>query len=107
MRTTGWKRVSCAAALTITVLMIAACGNIYSRTDFVGMVMNKSETEVLKQVGKPSTVDETSHPGEVIWTYTYETFNLENQNTRDAKTMVIFEHKGAGGALQVARVEFG
>jgi hypothetical protein len=57
MFTTEWKRSARAFVLAVAVLMIAACGNLYSRTDFTTMVMNKSETEVVKQVGKPSNVD--------------------------------------------------
>ncbi len=106
MRITGWKHTARAAALAIAMLMIAACADIYSRGDFTTMVMSKSENEVIKQVGKPSNVD-SSNPDRVIWTYTRKTFDIEKQNTRDAKTMVIFEHKGAAGALMVTNVEFG
>ena len=93
-------------AAVLVLVLLAGCGNIYSRGDFVGMVMNKSEEEVTKQIGKPSAVD-SSNPDRVIWTYTHETFNLENQNTRDARTMVIFEHKGPQGELKVTSVEYG
>jgi hypothetical protein len=106
MRTTGLKRFALVAALVVPILMIAGCGDIYSRGDFTTKVMNKSEPEVIKEIGKPSNVD-NSNPDRVIWTYTGKTFDIENQNTRDAKTMLILEHKGAAGALMVTNVEFG
>lgn len=105
MHTTGLKRFALIAALVVPMLTIAGCGDIYSRGDFTTMVMSKSEDEVMKQLGKPSNVD-SSNPDRVIWTYTHKTYNLENQNTRDAKTMLIFEHKGTAGALMVTNVEF-
>ena len=106
MRTAGLKRFALVAALLAPILWIAGCGEIYSRGDFTTKVMNKSETDIIKEIGKPSNVD-SSNPNRVIWTYTSKTFNIENQNTRDAKTMLIFEHKGTAGALMVTNVEFG
>lgn len=106
MRTAGLKRLALVTALVVPMLMIAGCGDIYSRSDLTTMVMSKSEDEVIKQLGKPSSVDSTNSD-RVIWTYTHKTYNLENQNTRDAKTMLIFEHKGTRGALMVTNVEFG
>ena len=70
------------------------------------MVMNKSEQEVITQIGKPSRVD-ASNPDCVMWTYTTTIFNVENQNKRDATTMLMLERKGSGGALMVTNVEFG
>jgi hypothetical protein len=99
-------RLTRALALAAAVLTLAACGDLYSRTDFTTMVMNKSESEVRKQVGKPSEVD-ASNPKRVIWTYTNTTFDIDNQNKRDAKTMLILEPNGSGGALMVTNVEFG
>ena len=106
MLTTEWMRSARAFALAVAVLMIAACGNIYSRTDFTTMVINKSDEEVVKQVGKPANVD-TSNPERVIWTYSHTTFDIDNQNKRDVKATLILERKGTGGALMVTNVEFG
>ncbi len=86
-------------------LLLAACGDIHSRADFNTMVMNKSEEEVKSAAGKPAEID-NSNPDRVVWTYKLETFDVDNANKRDAKTMVIFE-RGAGGKLRVTNVQFG
>ena len=85
-------------------LLLAACGNIFSRTDFTTMVMDKSEEEVKSKAGKPAEID-ASNPDHVVWTYKLETFGEGNK--RDDKTMVIFERKGPGGKLKVTNVQFG
>jgi len=105
MLTIGWMRSARALALAAAVLTLAACGDIYSRSDFTTMVMNKSDNEVTKQLGKPANVD-TSNPERVIWTYKNTTFDLDHENKRDTKTLLILEHKGSGGALIVTNVEF-
>ena len=98
----GWAR---ALVLAIAVSTLAACGDLYSRTDFTTMVMSKSENEVTKQVGKPASID-TSNPKRVIWIYNGTTFDIDNQNKRDARTILILEPNGKGGALMVTSVEF-
>ena len=103
MRDTTWKRALCAAALLLST-GLTACGNTYSRDDFMKGVMGKTEQEVTTQYGKPKSVDE-SNPEHVVWTYTRETFDLGNQNRIDSKTMVIFE--GPSGSRHVAKVDFG
>ncbi len=92
--------------LIAAALLLAACGNIFSRADFTTMVMDKSEEEVTSKAGKPAEVDATN-PGHVVWTYKLETFNNENGNKRDDKTKVIFEPRGPNGKLKVTNVEFG
>jgi hypothetical protein len=96
------KRILLAAVL-LSASWLAACGNTYSREDFMKAVVGKSETEVTTQFGKPASVDEKD-PQHVIWTYNRETFDLANQNRIDSKTMVIFE--GPAGARHVVNVEY-
>ena len=103
MRTTGWTRALRAAAFALPLVFAAACGQIYSRADFTTMVMDKSDDEVMQKVGKPATVD-TTNPEQVIWTYHSETFDTDNQNKRDAKTVVTL--KKINGKLKVAGVQF-
>jgi hypothetical protein len=104
MRTTGWTRALRAAAFALSLVFVAACGQIYSRSDFTTMVMDKSDDEVMKKVGKPTTVD-SSNPEQVTWTYYSETFNVDNQNKRDQKTVVTLK-KGSDGKLKVTAVQF-
>jgi hypothetical protein len=105
MRTTGWMRALRAAVIVLPLVFVAACGQIYSRTDFTTMVMDKSDAEVMQKVGKPVSVD-SSNAEQVIWTYYSETFDVDNQNKRDQKTVVTLK-KGSDGKLKVTGVQFG
>jgi len=91
--------------LLAAALLLGACGDIHSRSDFNTMVMNKSEDEVKATAGKPAEID-NSNPDRVIWTYKLETFDVDNGNKRDDRTMLIFE-KGAGGKLRVTNIQYG
>jgi hypothetical protein len=106
MPVNSWKGRTRALVFAIAVSTLAACGDLYSRTDFTTMVMNKSDTEVTKTVGKPASID-ASNPRRVIWTYNNSTFDIDNQNKRDSRTRLIMEPTGNGGKLMVTSVEFG
>src|SRR4051812_6238775 len=93
---------ACLALLTLTAAL-AGCGNTYSRADFTTAVIGKSEQEVKTQFGTPATV-ETPSPDRATWTYTRETFDLDNQNRIDSKTTVTFE--GAAGSRHAVKVDF-
>ena len=47
-----------------------------------------------------------SNPAHVTWTYEAKTFDYENNNKRDTKTLVIFERDAATGKLKVTDVKF-
>jgi hypothetical protein len=96
------KRAAFAAALSLSI-GLTACGNTYSRDDFTTAAMGKSEQEITTQFGKPAEVDE-SNPEHVVWVYKRETFNLQDQNKIDSKTIVIFD--GPAGSRHVAKVDF-
>jgi hypothetical protein len=100
------KRILRATAAAVLALSLAACGQVYSRTDFKTMVIDKSEEEVTKNVGKPKAVD-ASKPDHVVWKYSTATFDTDQQNRRDSETRVIFEKTGPGGKLKATNVEFG
>jgi hypothetical protein len=102
---TGLARLLGVVVIVIGMLNLAGCGDIYSRTDFTTMVMGKSDKEVTKALGKPAGVEETD-ASHVTWTYKSGTFDLDNQNKRDSKAMVIFERKAPGGAMVVTEVKF-
>ena len=104
MYTTLIWRALCAALLALP-LLLAGCGEIHTRDDFTKAVMTRSEPEVQKQFGKPTSVD-SQNPKRVIWTYKSTTFNVDKGNARDDKTLVIFEKDG-DGKLKVTAVEFG
>jgi len=98
-------RLPGAAALAIATLVLGGCGDIYGRSDFAGYVTGKSEQEVVKMVGKADAID-ASDAAHVTWTYKGKTFDLERQNKRDARTLVIFERDSVNGKLKVAAVKF-
>jgi hypothetical protein len=91
------------AALLLSTLFATACGNTYSRDDFMTGVIGKSEQEVTAKFGKPLAVTEES-PDRVTWIYARETFDLANQNRIDSKTTVIFE--GTAGSRHATKVDF-
>ena len=92
-----------AAAALAASFVLAGCSGVSSRDDFAARVKDKSEQEVKKEIGTPAAVD-SSKPDRVTWTYTSRTFNLENKNKVDPKTVVVFTP--AGGKLKVAEVVF-
>ena len=107
---TGGNSGSMARALGAILLVIAVqfmfgCGQFFGRDDFTGYVMNKTAAEVTAKVGKPATVDE-SNPDRVIWTYQSITYDLQDHNNKDARTLVIFKRDAPGGQLKAAEVKF-
>ena len=94
-----------AIVLVIAVQFMFGCGQFFGRDDFTGYVMNKTAAEVAAKVGKPATVDD-SNPERVIWTYQSITYDLQDHNKKDARTLVIFRRDAPGGQLKVAEVKF-
>ena len=95
-------------AATVVILAIClvfgACSERMNRDDFATLLKGKTEQEVLKLEGKPTTVDDKSSQRHV-WTYTSRTFDVNNQNKMDAKTIVIFS-PSAEGKMVVTQVLF-
>ena len=98
------KKLFCRLLLA-AVCVLAGCGDVYSRDDFRTAVVGKSAAEVSQQFGKPDTVD-SPDPSHTVWTYKHKTFDLANQNKRDAETVVTFDKPSEGGKPQVVSVEF-
>ena len=95
----------CAAFLAIAVLATAGCGDVYVHEEFDKLTMNKSEAEVQTTIGKPTSVD-ANNPAHVTWTYYSKTFDIDNQNKRDSKTVLVFEPDPASKKLKVVKVEY-
>jgi hypothetical protein len=98
-----WNRILLAGSFALSTVL-AGCGGVVERTDFAKSVDGKSEDEVVKNVGKPDSVD-TSNPEGVKWTYVSRTFDVSNKNHRDAKTIVVLK-PSSSGKLQVSQVMY-
>ena len=97
-------RAAATAAILAICLVFGACSERMNREDFVTLLKGKTEQEVLKLEGKPTTTDDKSAERHV-WTYTSRTFDVNNQNKFDAKTIVIFS-PSAEGKMVVTQVLF-
>jgi len=97
-------RNAATAALLATCLVVSACSERVNREDFSQMTKGKTEPEVLKYAGKPDAKDEQK--GDLhVWTYKHRTFDVQNSNKFDDKTVVIFS-PAADGKMAVAEVKF-
>ena len=94
-----------ATALTavIAAVTFAGCSDITNREDFVTLLRNKTEPEVIQMAGKPAAV-ETRDESHVVWVYRKRTLDVPTR-TRDAETDVVFS-PGEDGKLHVADVTF-
>ena len=93
----NWNRVAQCFTVTITMLGLAGCNSDYPRGQFSGYVIGKTEEQIIAQVGKPAEVD-NSNPASPIWVYSKKTFNTDDRNTVDDKTLVYLK-KGPDGKL--------
>ncbi len=95
------------AAFCGTVLTLGGCAGEFSGTArglFIGYVTDKTEEEVIAKVGKPESVD--TKPNTLRWTYKKKTFDPDNMNQVDARTIVIFRKDEASGKMKGADVIF-
>lgn len=98
------KVVSAAVAVTLG-LALSACSEMLSREDFAARVKDKSDNEVKQAIGKPTAVDE-SRPDQVTWTYNSRTFNIQEGNKFDTKSVVVFSKAGTEGKMRAVDVQF-
>ena len=99
-----YLRTAATAAFLATCLVLGACSERTNREDFTSQLMRKTEPEVLKYLGKPATVDDKKGDRHV-WTYTSRTFDVQNNNKFDDRTIVIFT-PSAEGKMAVSEVKF-
>ena len=95
---------SIAAALAAATV-VAACGGGYQRGIFQGYVIDTPAEEIAGKVGKPDAVD-GSDPDAPRWTYNKKTFDPENQNRTDEKTVVVLKKDPKTGKLVGGEVQF-
>ena len=92
-------------AAAILGLALSGCSEMYSHDDFVNRVKDKSESEVVAEVGKPASVDK-SDPARVTLTYLSRTFGTGTQTTLDKQAIVVLTPAAPGGPLKVSDVLF-
>jgi hypothetical protein len=86
------------AAIASLCLLVAACGGSYSRGQFAGFVTNATEAQIVERVGKPDEID-ASNPNKQVWVYRKRTFDPDNMNQVDGRTMVILERDAQGNLI--------
>jgi hypothetical protein len=86
---------------------LVACGPTggYQRGLFQGYVVGATEEEITSKIGKPDSVD-NSDPKAPRWVYIKKTFDPDNQNQVDGRTVVILQ-RDAQGKLRGTDVIFG
>jgi hypothetical protein len=94
----------CAVVLA-TVAVLAACSGGYQRGIFQGYVIDATEEEITNKIGKPDTVD-NSKPEAPRWVYNKKTFDPDNMNQVDTKTIVVMKKDAATGKWKGAEVTF-
>ena len=97
-----WGRIAAVMALGVA---LSACSEMLSREDFAARVKDKSDLEVKREVGTPAAINEIA-PDQVAWTYNSRTFNVEERNKFDTKTVVVFSKAGTDGKLRAVDVKF-
>ncbi len=99
-------RTALAILLIAVSVLTTACGDSrgYSRGIFHGMVIDKTEEEVVSKMGKPESIEKIGDDA-VRYVYRKKTFDPDNLNQVDDKTFIDFEKK-AGKSI-VVDVSFG
>jgi hypothetical protein len=87
-------------------LILAGCGSgTHSRGQFHGHVVGATEEEIVSKMGKPVEVD-AKDPKSPRWVYKNKTFDPDNFNKVDEKTIILLE-RNAQGKLVGKDVLFG
>ena len=94
-----------AIALFAAAVLAACSGGGYQRGIFQGYVIDTPAEEIAAKVGKPDAVD-GSDPDAPRWTYNKKTFDPENQNRTDEKTIVVLKKDPKSGKLVGGEVQF-
>jgi hypothetical protein len=100
------SQIIIATLIASSALLLTACdgGRGYSRGVFHGIVIDKSEDEILGKLGKPEAVEKIGDDG-VRYVYRRKTFDPDNYNQIDERTIIDFEKKA--GKMIVVDVSFG
>ncbi len=89
----------------VAAVMLTACSGAYQRGIFEGYVVDASEEQIAGKVGKPDEVD-AKDPNAVRWIYLKKTFDPDNMNKTDEKTIIVLKKDPKTGKLVGAEVQF-
>jgi hypothetical protein len=84
-----------AAALLIAATLVACSDGGFQRGVFYGKVIDRTPEDVVSSFGKPESID-SSVPDSPKYVYSRKTFNPDNMNSVDDKTVVEFAKDKAG-----------
>jgi len=99
-------RAVAAVAAIAAVTFVAGCGlGGYQRGIFTGYVVDATEEQIVSKVGKPDQVD-NADPNAPKWIYIKKTFDPDNQNKVDEKTVVVLKKDPATGKFKGGEVLF-
>ena len=95
------------AGTAVVVTTLGACSSDggYQRGIFTGYVVDATEDEIVSKVGKPNQVD-ASDPNAPRWIYNRKTFDPDNMNKVDDKTIVVMKKDPATGKFRGTEVLF-
>jgi len=99
------RYIKLCAIVLATVAMLAACSGGYQRGIFQGYVIDATEEEITSKIGKPDQID-NSKPDAPRWTYNKKTFDPDNQNKADEKTIIVLKKDPKTGKMVGAEVLF-
>jgi hypothetical protein len=84
-----------AVALLMAATLVACSDGGFQRGVFYGKVIDRTPEDVLSSFGKPESID-SSVPDSPKYVYSRKTFNPDNMNRVDDKTVVEFAKDKAG-----------
>lgn len=101
-----YTRLIVVAVLCVSTIVIVACdsGRGYSRGVFHGIVIDKTDAEITDKLGKPESVQMIGDDA-MRYTYRRKTFDPDNLNQIDERTIIDFEKKA--GKMIVVDISFG
>ena len=96
--------VKCIAIIGALAVLAGCSGGTHSRGQFSGYVVGVGAEDIEGKLGKPVSID-AANPDKPRWVYQKKTFDPDNFNQVDEKTIIIFEKKN--GKLVGADVLYG
>lgn len=92
--------------LAVAALVLGGCtGAGYSRGLFQGFVVNKTEAEIIDQMGKPLEIDR-KNPESPVLVYKEKTFDENNGNRVDPETLIYLHKDDKSGKVVAYDLSF-